>query len=191
MNRLSLCAVCALFLCPTLFAQTYEWGEGRIYNNVKVKLTSGATLRAKRLAVGGSDVLLTSSESPKPVAFPLKNVEQVQVATGNHLLTGLGVGAVGGILAFFVIKETYEKPKTSTYSEPGFTVTVTEQKFMDPGLKALIVSAPVGLGALIGSTIPGKWKTVYSAAPASHNIRWHFALGQLIGQPALGVHVNF
>jgi len=191
MNKLSFCAVGTLLFCPAVFSQTPDWGEGRTYNNAKVKLISGATFHAKHLSVGNSEVLLTAGGSPRPVAFPLKNVERVQIATGNHVLTGLGVGTLGGMLALIIIKETYEKPKTESYSEPGFSVTVTTKKVMDPGLKVLLVSLPVGLGALIGSAIPSRYKTIYSAAPAGPKVTWHFSPGQLGRQPALGMQVNF
>ena len=175
MRSLILAVSCLFFIIDPSFAQEYQWRDGAIYKNVRVRLVSGRTLRRRSLMVNGSKVNLYSGTPGERETVALEDVEEIQLATKDCLGAGFLIGAGAGIVAMLIAEAIYEMPETESGSGPGYTWTTTTIHYMPLEYKILIVGAGVIGGALIGSNTKG-WRSIYPTEEARKKVLLEFFL---------------
>jgi hypothetical protein len=86
---------------------------------------------------------------PDSIAAPWSEIQRLEAEDGDHTLTGMGVGILGGVVAALILTYATEDP----YGYLGMVFTV-----------------PIGLfaGGLIGSFVP-TWSTIYCRDQTAEN----------------------
>ena len=154
-------------------SQESKYVEGKIYKNAKVLLTSGVTIKGEDLMISGSNLNIVFGSPLRNAQFKLEKVQEILIPTRSYAGIGFITGAAIGAITMFLVEIEFEKPKTTTESDNGWTSTTTTTKIMAPGPKIAMVAGGALLGTLIGKSIKRGWKKIYPSKEI--NISFNFS----------------
>lgn len=159
-----------------------DFADGRMFKCCKIRLKNGDQLKVKSLIVKtNAGVLIPKRYASERELIPLEQIQSIRTPTGNYALVGALLGAaIGGT----VILLHEEKTRLDTTYIPGYqydpagkVIGMTPVPKIEKKSNKFSLDTRIGLigggyllGSIIGSTVKGLWREIYSADTAAGTI---------------------